>query len=87
MLIGRGRESFLVAWVRVGLQEQLDDLGDRAAFRIVGLLGVEVQEEAAQAVAPATLGGDVVAHPLAGVTRRWEALGALAFVVVVEATL
>jgi hypothetical protein len=48
--------------VGVGSQEQLDDLGDCAAFRLVGLLGVEVQQEAAQAVAPTPLGGYVVAH-------------------------
>jgi hypothetical protein len=71
--------------MRVGLQEQLDDLGDRAAFRFVGHFCIEIQQEAPQAVAPAALGGYVVVHPLVGVARRGEALGALAFVVVVEA--
>jgi hypothetical protein len=84
-LVAGGREPFLVARVRVGLQEQLDDLGDRAAFRFVGLFGVQVQQEAPQAVAPAALGRDVVVHPRVGVAHGGEALGALPFVVVVKA--
>jgi hypothetical protein len=85
VLVGGGRQSFLVAGVRVGLQEQLDDLRDRAAFRFVGLFGVEVQQEASQAVAAEALGRDVVVYPRAGVACRGEALGALPFVMVVEA--
>jgi hypothetical protein len=71
--------------VRVGLQEQLEDLRDRAAFGFVGLLRIEVKQEPPQAVVAPPLGRCVVVHPGAGVTYRGEGPGALAFVVVVEA--
>jgi hypothetical protein len=43
--VRRGRDAFLVARVRVHLQEELEYLRDRAAFGFVGLLRVEVQQE------------------------------------------
>lgn len=39
----RGREAFLVTRMPIDLQEELEDLRDRAAFGFVGLLRVEVQ--------------------------------------------
>jgi hypothetical protein len=55
--------------VHVDLQVELEQLPDGARLDFVGLLGVEVQEEALQALAPAALGGDVVVHPRAGMTH------------------
>jgi hypothetical protein len=69
----RGREAFLVTWMRIDLQEELEDLCDRAAFSFVGLLGVEVQQEPPQTVAASALRSDVVVHPRAGVAHRREA--------------
>ena len=71
--------------MRVDLQIELEQLPDRARLKLVGLLGVEVQKKATQAIAPAPLGGDVVIHPRAGMAHRRERAAALAPVVVVEA--
>lgn len=83
--VSGGRETALVAWMRVDGEVELEDLPERARLGLVGLLRVEVQQEPAQALASATLGGDVGVHPRAGVLDRWEGAAALAFVVVVEA--
>jgi hypothetical protein len=71
--------------VRVGLQIELEDLPDRTRLEGVGLLGIEVQEKAPQALAPAALGGDVVVDPPPSMAHGWERAAALAPVVVIEA--
>src|ERR1700722_12089563 len=81
----RGLKTFLVTWMRIDLQEELEDLCDRAAFSFVGLLCVEVQQEPPQTVAAPTLGSDVVIHPRAGVAHRRKGPAALTLVMVVEA--
>jgi len=56
----------------VDVEIQLEDLGDRARLRLVGVLRVEVQQKPAQAVSSAPLGRDVVVHPRVGVAHRRE---------------
>jgi hypothetical protein len=50
-LVRRDYEAFLVARTGIELQEQLEDLADRAPFSLVGLLRVEVQKGLANSAA------------------------------------
>jgi hypothetical protein len=84
-LVSGGRKATLVARVDVDLQVELEHRAKAPPLRLVGPLGVKVQQEPPQTVAAPALGGDVVIHPRTRVAGSRERTGALPLVVVVEA--
>src|SRR5450759_2906581 len=81
---GRGESGVVLG--AVVRQVEDDHLPDHTALvRSIGLLGVEVEQEAHKAVLAPALGVDVVANPRAGGVRGGERFSADGLLVVIEA--
>jgi hypothetical protein len=85
LTVALGRQAALVARVGVQLEVELDHLGDCSCLSFVGLFGVEVEQEAPQAVPTPALRRHVVLRPGLGMLDRRERATSSPFVVVVEA--